>query len=85
MQLEMNFKTTIIGFHKYLSTINQWMLQLVLFYDAAKKAHSISKQSNTFRQEFNLQDQTNETSLLYTLQAKEIKRKAQREREGLNI
>ena len=56
------------------------MLQLVLFYDAAKKAHSISKQSNTFRQEFNLQDQTNETSLLYTLQAKEIKRKAQRER-----
>ena len=52
------------------------MLQLVLFHDdAGKKAHSISKQSNKFKQELNLQDQTHETSTC-TLQAKEIKRKA---------
>ena len=37
MQLEMSFKTTTIGLHKYLSTTNDWMLQLVLCYDAGKK------------------------------------------------
>ena len=31
MQLKMNFKTTTIGIHKYFSTTNDWMLQLVLF------------------------------------------------------
>ena len=31
MQLKMNFKTTTIGLHKYLSTTNDWMFQLVLF------------------------------------------------------
>ena len=54
MQLEMNFKTATIRLHKYLSTTKDWMLQLVLFYDAGKKTHSISKQSNKFKQEFNL-------------------------------
>ena len=78
MQLEMNFKTTTVGLHKSLSTTNHWMLQLVLFYDAGKKAHSISKQSNKFKQELNLQDETNETETC-TLLAKEIKRKAKRE------
>ena len=62
MQSEMNFKTTTIGLHKYLSTTNDWMLELVLFYDAGGKKHSISKQSNKFKQEFNLQDQANETA-----------------------
>ena len=72
----MNLKTITIRLHKYLSTTNGWMLQLVLFQDdAGKKAHSISKQSNKFKQELNLQDQTHETSTC-TLQAKEIKRKA---------
>ena len=74
----MNFRTTAIGLHKYLSTRNDWMLQLVLFYNGGKKAHSISKQSNKFKQEFNLQDQTNETAT-WTLQEKEIKRKAKGE------
>ena len=54
------------------------MLQLVLYHDAGKKAHSISKRSNKFKQELNLQDQTNET-VTSTLHAKEIKRKAKRE------
>ena len=65
----MNFKTTAIGLDKYLSTTNDWMLQLVLFYSAGKKGHSISKQSNKFKQGLNLQDQTNETATC-TLQAK---------------
>ena len=76
MQLEMDFKTTTIGLPKYLSTTNNWMLQL--FYDAGKKAHSISKQSNKFKQEFNLQDQTNETATC-TLHANEIKRITKRD------
>ena len=54
------------------------MLHLVLFYDTVKKAHSISKQSNKFKQKFNLQDQTNETTIC-TIQAKEIIRKAKRQ------
>ena len=73
MRLKMNFKTTTIGLHKYLSTTNDWMLQLVLFYNAGKKAHSISKHSNKFKQEFNLQDQTNKTGTC-SLQTKEIKK-----------
>ena len=69
MQLEMSFKTTTIGLHKYLSTTNDWMLQLVLCYDAGEKTHSVSKQSNKFKQEHNLQAQVNETATC-TLQAK---------------
>ena len=69
MRLEMNFKNTTIELDKYLSTTNDWMLQLVLFYNAGKKAHSISKQSNKFKQDLNLQNQTNETATC-TLQAK---------------
>ena len=38
MQLELSFKTTTVGLHKYYSTTNDWMLQLVLFYDAGKKS-----------------------------------------------
>ena len=56
MQLEMRCKTTVIRFNKYLSKNNDWMLQLVLFYDPGKKAHSISKESNKFKQELYLQD-----------------------------
>ena len=78
MQLERKFRTTAVGLHKYLSIYVNWMLQLVLFYNAGKKAHSISKQSYKFKQEFNLHDQPNETTTC-TLQAKEIKRKAKRE------
>ena len=37
MSFKMSFKTTTIGLHKYLSTTNDWMLQLVLCYDAGKK------------------------------------------------
>ena len=37
MQLEMNFETTLIVLHQYLSKSNDWMLQLVLFYNAEKK------------------------------------------------
>ena len=59
MQLEMIFKSTTVGYHKYLSITNDWMLQQVLSYDAGKKARAISKQRNKFMQEFYLQDQTN--------------------------
>lgn len=49
IQMKMNFKITTTGLCKYLSTINDWMLQLVLQHDARTKAHSISQQSNKFR------------------------------------
>ena len=69
MQLEMRCKSTAIRFDKYLSKNNDWMLQLVLFYDPGKKAHPISKESNKFKQELNQQDQPNE-STTFTLQTK---------------
>ena len=37
------------------------MLQLVFQHDARKKAHSVSKQSNKFQQEVDIEDETNET------------------------
>ena len=46
------------------------MLQLVIQHEARKKAHSISKQSNQFQQELDIQDETNETASS-TIQAKE--------------
>ena len=61
--MEMIFNTTTIGLNKYFST-NDWMLQLVLQHDARKKAHSISKQNNKFKQELDIQDETNETASL---------------------
>ena len=78
MQLEINFKSTTIGLHKYLATTDDWMLQLVLSYETKKKAHSISKQSEKFSQELNLQEQTIETNTC-TSQAKEIKVRAKKE------
>lgn len=47
--------------HKYLSTISDQMVQLVFQHDARKKAHSVSKQSNKFQQEVDIEDETNET------------------------
>lgn len=54
------------------------MLWLVLQHDTRKKAHSVSKQSNKFLQELDIQDETNETASC-AIQAKEIKRKAKNE------
>ena len=48
MQLEMSFKTITIGLNRYLSTTNDWMLQLVLFDDAGNNARSVSEQINKF-------------------------------------
>ena len=45
IQLELSYKTSTIGQHKYLTTTADWMLQLILAHDKTKKAHSISKQS----------------------------------------
>ena len=72
MQLKMKFKTTTIGPHKYLSTTNDWMLHVVLFYDAEKKAHSISKQSNKFKEEFN--PYSPNVTFLYPLKTSENRR-----------
>ena len=37
MQLELRYKTSTIGEHKYLTTTTDWMLQLVLPHDKTKK------------------------------------------------
>ena len=42
IQLELCYKTSTIGQHKYLTTATDWILQLVLPHDK-EKAHSISK------------------------------------------
>ena len=45
IQLELSYKASTVGQHKYLTTTTDWMLQLVLVHDKTKNAHSISKQS----------------------------------------
>ena len=37
IQLELNYKTSTIGQHKYLTKTTDWMLQLVLAHDKTKK------------------------------------------------
>ena len=63
MQLELNYKTSTIGQHKYLTATTDWMLRLVLAHDKTKKAHCISKQSYKFKQVLNIhQNEENDTS-----------------------
>ena len=38
IQLELSYKTSTIGLHKYLTTTTDWMLQLVLAHDKTKKS-----------------------------------------------
>ena len=79
MQLELSYKTSTIGQQKYLTTITDWMLQLVLGHGKTKKAHSISKQSYKFRRELNIrQNQENDTNTS-TKQARDIKKIAKTE------
>ena len=40
IQLELSYKTSTIGQHKYLTATTDWKVQLVLTHE--KKAHSIS-------------------------------------------
>ena len=54
IQLELSYKTSTIGQHKFLTTITDWMLQLVFTHYKTKKAHAISKKSYKFKQELNI-------------------------------
>ena len=53
---------------------NDGIIKLVLQHDIRKNTHSITKQSNRFRHELDIPEETNETA-----QGKEIKRKAKNE------
>ena len=78
IQLELSYKTSTIGQHKYLATAD-WMLQLILAHDKTKKAHSISKQSFKFKQELNIhQNEENDTNTSMN-QVRDIKKTAKTE------
>ena len=74
IQLELSYKTSTIGQHKYLTTTTDWMLQLFVAHGKTRKAHSISKQSYKFKQELNMNDE-NDTKTS-TKQARNTKKTA---------
>ena len=79
IQLQLSYKTSTIGQHKYLTKITDWMLQLLLTHNKEKKAHHISKQSYKFKQELNIhQNEENDTNTS-TKQARDIKKTAKTE------
>ena len=45
IQLELSYKTSVIGLNQYLDTTNDWMLQLVNRHKNSKKLHSVIKES----------------------------------------
>ena len=82
IKLELSYKTSTTGQHKYLTTTTDWMLRLVFAHDKTKKAHSTSKQSYKFKQELNIrQNEENDTNIS-TKQVRDIKKTAKT--EGLN-
>ena len=58
IQLELSYKTSVIGLRQYLDTTNDWMLQLVNRHEHSKKLHSILKESDHFSQELNVNTET---------------------------
>ena len=76
MQLELSYKTSTIGQHKYITTTTDWMLQLFVAHDKTKKAHSISKQSYKFKQELNIHQNDENDTKTFTKQARNTKKTA---------
>ena len=79
IQLELSYKTSTIGQHRYLTTTADWMLQLVLTHDKTKKAYSISTQSYKFKRELSIRQIEENYTNTSTKQARDIKKTAKTE------
>ena len=79
IQLELSYKTWTIGQNKYLTTLTDWMQQLVVAHNKTQKVHSISKQSHKFKQELNIHQHEENDTNTSTKQAIDIKKTANKE------
>ena len=79
IQLELSYKTWTIGQNKYLTTLTDWMQQLVVAHNKTQKVHSVSKQSHKFKQELNIHQHEENDTNTSTKQATDIKKTANKE------
>ena len=54
IQLQLSYKTTIIGLSEYLDNSNDWMLQLASIHENSNELHSVLKESAQFSRQLNL-------------------------------
>ena len=79
IQLEMSYKTTVIGLDTYIQNNYDWMIQLVNQHERNKKLHSVTKEAQRYRRELNLDDNDNVEATTPTKAAKSSKGKAKQE------
>ena len=77
IQLELAFKTAVIGMKEYLDHTDDWMMQLVFNHESRKNLHSIVKNGRKFATELgvNTEQEINE-DLPLTENVRRLKRKA---------
>ena len=77
MNLEMTYKTMIVGLNSYLESSEDRMLHAVLQHEnKKKKLHSVVKESKKFKFQLNMAQEEFDTNMKPTKAAKDIKKKA---------
>ena len=54
LQIELTYKTTAIGLHKYLETTKEWIMELLRKHKNSKKLESFAKESRRYMRELNI-------------------------------
>ena len=57
IQLELTYKTTTTGLHKYLQTTKDWMMELFGKHENSKKLSSIAEEIGKYTRELNIEKQ----------------------------
>ena len=81
-QLELVFKTTIVGLHAYLEQTEDPLLKLVYRHENSKKLYSVSKDARKFKGEFEVPDITRIQQERVTLFAKRVKQETKKKAHG---
>ena len=80
LQIELTYKTTAIGLHKYLETTKEWIMELVRKHKNSKKLESFAKESRRYMRELNIGKQEGLShKLAPTEAAKKMKQEAKSE------
>ena len=78
IQIELSYKTSTIGLSNYLDNTEDWMLQLVNRHENSKKLHSVTKESDKYSRELDLELEVD--NLLWPTEiARKSKKKAKHE------
>lgn len=76
-QLELSYKTTTIGFQRYLATTEYWIKVCVKEQENGKWLFSVIKGANKFKKEFQVGDKINVKDNTPTEAAKYLKKQKQ--------